>query len=200
MSSQDGPRTRVPDVSSEEAARPGVEVRRSARRRRTVTAYREGDRVVVLVPARLSAADEQHWVREMLRRLERGESRRRSRAPKSDASLAERAADLAERHLPECPAPASVRWVRPMRTRWASCTPAEGTIRVSERLRDMPTWVLDYVLVHELAHLLVPGHGEDFWRLVHRYPRAERAMGFLQGVSAAAGLAIEPDEDAPIAG
>ncbi|AUS81541.1 M48 family peptidase [Actinoalloteichus sp. AHMU CJ021] len=180
-------------------APPEVEVRRSARRRRTVTAFREGGKVVVLVPARLSAADEQRWVREMLRRLERGESRRRSRARKSDASLAVRARDLLGRHLPECPEPASVRWVPPMRTRWASCTPAEGTIRVSERLRDMPTWVLDYVLVHELAHLLVPGHGEDFWRLVHRYPRAERAIGFLEGVSAAAGLAIEPaDDSAPV--
>jgi hypothetical protein len=75
-----------------------------------------------------------------------------------------------------------------MAARWGSCTPADGTIRVSERLREMPGWVLDYVLVHELAHLLVPGHGADFWELVGRYPRAERARGYLEGVAAAAGL------------
>jgi predicted metal-dependent hydrolase len=66
-----------------------------------------------------------------------------------------------------------------MTTRWGSCTPATGTIRISDRLARMPGWVLDYVLVHELAHLAVPGHSPAFWRLVHRYPKAERAMGYL---------------------
>ena len=56
----------------------------------------------------------------------------------------------------------------------------------------MPSWVLDYVLVHELAHLRVPGHGPKFWALVDRYPRTERARGYLDGISAAAQLAIEP--------
>ena len=86
------------------------------------------------------------------------------------------------------PGPATVRWVPPMRTRWASCTPVDGTIRISERLRDAPGWVVDYVLVHELAHLLEPGHDARFWAWVHRYPRTERAIGYLEGLSAAAGL------------
>ena len=77
-----------------------------------------------------------------------------------------------------------------MSTRWASCTPADGTIRVSERLRDAPGWVVDYVLVHELAHLLEPGHDAAFWAWVRRYPRTERAMGYLEGLSAAAGLGL----------
>ena len=97
-----------------------------------------------------------------------------------------------------------MRWVPPMRTRWASCTPADGTIRVSERLRDVPAWVLDYVLVHELAHLLEPGHDARFWAWVHRYPRTERAIGYLEGLSAAAGLGLESidgeDVDAPTSG
>ena len=75
-----------------------------------------------------------------------------------------------------------MRWVPPMRTRWASCTPADGTIRISERLRDVPAWVLDYVLVHELTHLLEPGHDERFWAWVHRFPRSERAIGYLEGL------------------
>ena len=90
--------------------------------------------------------------------------------------------------------PTSVRWVTNMASRWGSCTPSDGTIRVSGRLRDMPSWVLDYVLVHELAHLLVPGHGADFWELVGRYPRSERARGYLEGVAAAAHLDRPGDE------
>jgi predicted metal-dependent hydrolase len=80
-----------------------------------------------------------------------------------------------------------------MRTRWASCTPATRTIRLSQRLKELPEWVQDYVLVHELAHLLVPGHGPRFWALVERYPRTARARGYLDGVSAAAGLGFAED-------
>jgi len=80
--------------------------------------------------------------------------------------------------------------VPPMRTRWGSATPADGSVRISERLRETPSWVLDYVLVHELAHLVEPGHTPAFWSLVRRYPRSERAIGYLHGLSAAAGLEI----------
>ncbi|ANZ36095.1 metal-dependent hydrolase [Lentzea guizhouensis] len=174
-------------------AEPRVEVRRSPRRRRMVSAYREGDTVVVLLPARMTKGEEKHWVAEMLSRLQRSETRRRSPARTSDEALMARCAELSARYLDALADPVSVRWVPPMRTRWASCTPSEGTIRVSERLRDVPPWVLDYVLVHELAHLLVPGHGKDFWEWVHRYPKSERAMGYLEGISAAAGLGLTED-------
>ena len=131
---------------------------------------------------------------EMLARLQRSETRRRSPARASDAALLARCAELSARHLGGNAVPTSVRWVPPMRTRWASCTPADGTIRVSERLREVPSWVLDYVLVHELTHLLVPGHGPDFWELVRDYPRTDRAVGYLEGLSAAAGWGITDDD------
>lgn len=169
---------------------PEIEVRRSARRRRTVSAYRDGARIVVLIPSRFSQAEEARWVAEMVQRLDAGARRRRG---SSDAALARRAAELSRAYLNNRAQPASVRWVPGMRTRWASCTPADATIRLSERLRDMPHWVRDYVLVHELTHLLVPGHGPDFWALVQRYPRTERARGYLDGVSAAAGLDLGED-------
>jgi predicted metal-dependent hydrolase len=172
---------------------PLVEVRRSKRRTRTVTAYREGDTLVVLIPARLSKAEEAHWVTEMQRRLLRGETKRRSPSKASDAALLARCAELSTRHLKGRAVPTSVRWVPPMRTRWASCTPADGTIRVSERLREVPGWVLDYVLVHELAHLLEAAHNARFWNLVRDYPRTDRAMGYLEGLSAAAGWGMTED-------
>ena len=165
-----------------------VEVRRSDRRRRMVSARREGDTVVVFIPGWMSDSEESRWVDEMVRRLERSEARRRSPARTGDDALRRRSVELSRRYLEARAQPTTVRWVPAMRTRWASCTPADGTIRISERLRDVPGWVVDYVLVHELTHLLEPGHDERFWAWVHRYPRSERAMGYLEGLSAAAGL------------
>lgn len=174
-------------------ADPRVEVRRSKRRTRTVTAYRDGDNLVVLIPARLSKAEEAHWVTEMQRRLLRGETKRRPPSKTSDAALLARCEELSARHFDGRAIPSSVRWVAPMRTRWASCTPVDGTIRVSERLRQVPTWVLDYVLVHELAHLLEAAHNARFWTLVRGYPKTDRAIGYLEGLSDAAGWGISED-------
>ena len=155
-----------------------------------VSARREGDTVIVFIPGWMSEDEESHWVDEMVRRLERSEARRRSPARAGDDALLRRSMELSRRYLDGRAEPVSVRWVAPMRTRWASCTPADATIRVSERLRDAPAWVLDYVLVHELAHLLEPGHDEAFWSWVQRYPRTERAIGYLEGLAAAAGLGL----------
>lgn len=179
-------RPRLVPVSSED-----VEVRRSRRRRRTVSAYREGGRTVVLIPASFSAAEEERWVERMLVRLDAGDRRRDA----TDEAIAARAAQLSKRYLGGHARPTSVRWVSTMGRRWASCTPAEGTIRVSDRLRDVPEHVLDYVLLHELAHLLVPGHGPAFWRLLGSYPRLERARGFLDGLAHAEGLPPGEDDD-----
>jgi len=183
----------VGHTPTEDPAGSAVEVRRSARRRRTVSAYRDGDRTVVLIPAKFSKAEERRWVAEMLERLEARELRRSSGPRRSDAALLARARQLSGSVFGGRAQPTSVRWVSNMTTRWGSCTPSDGTIRISGRLREMPTWVLDYVLVHELAHLVVAGHGADFWVLVGRYRRAERARGYLEGVAAAVHLDIEDD-------
>ena len=166
-----------------------VEVRRSARRRRTVSAYREEGQLVVLVPARMSRAEEGEWVRTMVARVTASERRRRP----SNRVLLERARELSALHLDGRAVPDSVRWVSNQHSRWGSCTPADRSIRLSDKLRGMPSWVVDYVLLHELAHLLQPGHGPDFWALLAGYPRLERARGYLQGVSATAGLTLTDD-------
>lgn len=174
---------------------PEVEVRRSRRRRRTVSAYRDGDRVIVLLPARMSRAEEREWVNVMLERLAAQERRRRP----SDQTLLARARTLVRRYLAELPddaAPTSVRWVTNQGSRWGSCTPADRTVRLSSRLQGMPRWVIDYVLLHELAHLIEPGHTERFWSLVGRYPRTERARGYLEGVAATADLPLSDLADA----
>jgi predicted metal-dependent hydrolase len=169
--------------------KPVVEVRRSQRRRRTVSAYRDGERVVVLIPDQFSRAEESEWVDRMLARL----AAREGRLARSDAELLARAARLINLYLPDYQgeaAPASVRWVTNQNGRWGSCTPADRTIRISHRIQDMPDWVIDYVLLHELAHLIVPSHNARFWQLVRRYPKTERARGYLEGVAAASGLPL----------
>jgi predicted metal-dependent hydrolase len=166
---------------------PYVDIRRSKRRTRTVSAYRDGERVVVLMPDRLSATEEARWVQTMLQRLEK----QRGRSRVSDEKLFARALDLACRYLPEGPEPTTVRWVANQNRRWGSCTPTDRSIRLSTRLQSMPGWVVDYVLVHELAHLVEPSHSGAFWNLVHRYPKSERAEGYLEGISAAANLSLD---------
>jgi predicted metal-dependent hydrolase len=161
-----------------------VEVRRSARRRRTVTAYREQGRTIVLIPAAFSPAEERRWVAQMVAKLQTREERRR-KSLGGDDDLMARARALSEAHLDGLAEPAAVRWVDNQNRRWGSCTPADRTIRLSSRLRAMPEYVVDYVLVHELVHLLEPGHNERFWGLVASYPRAERARGFLEGIEQA---------------
>ena len=158
-----------------------VEVRRSARRRRTVTAYRENGRTVVLIPAAFSAAEERRWVDQMVAKLQTREERRR-RNLGSDTELMTRATTLSDVYLAGRAVPVSVRWVDNQHRRWGSCTPSDRTIRLSSRLRGLPEFVVDYVLVHELAHLIEASHDQRFWDLVHAYPQAERALGFLEGV------------------
>ena len=161
---------------------PRIDVRRSKRRKRTVSARVEGETVVVLMPAGLPRSEEHRLIAQMLAKLARSGRRRGTRS--SDVELMERAGELSKKWLDGRAVPASVRWVPAMSTRWASCSPGSREIRISESLRDVPSYVLDYVVVHELAHLVVPGgHPPEFWQLVRCYPRTERAMGYLEAYS-----------------
>jgi predicted metal-dependent hydrolase len=147
-----------------------VEVVRSPRRRKTVAAREVNGVLRVSIPASMTKADEDRWVAEMVRRIT-------LRTSTAGVDLDRRAEQLADRYV--LPRPESIRWVDNQAWRWGSCTPADGAVRISSRLARDPGWVLDYVIVHELAHLLVPSHGQAFWTIVNRYPRTERARGFL---------------------
>lgn len=166
-----------------------VEVRRSARRKLTVTAYRERDAIVVLIPQRMSRADERKFVDDIVAKVLAREAK--MAVPPEDDALAGRAHRLSETYLaPElghAPQAREVTWVTNQNRRWGSCTPGTQRIRLSHRLRAMPSWVVDYVLLHELAHLVEPTHSSRFWRLVGRFPQAERAKGYLEGWHAAQG-------------
>jgi predicted metal-dependent hydrolase len=158
-----------------------VEVVRSRRRKRSTAAQMIGETLRIHLPSWMSADEERHWVDEWTRRF-----RRKMSADRID--LGQRATALARRY--DLPRPASIRWVD-METRWGSCTPAAGTVRISSAVARFPAWVLDYVIVHELAHLVYADHSPAFWWVVNRYPRTERARGYLIAKS---GM---PDDDGP---
>lgn len=148
-----------------------VEVVRSKKRRKTISALQVGEDLLrVSIPATLTEDEEQHWVDEMLRRFTK-------RAERDRVDLDVRARRLAEQY--GFPHPRSVRWVDNQSTRWGSCTPADATIRLSSRMVDFPAWVIDAVLVHELAHLVEVRHNARFDALCMRYPLTERATGYL---------------------
>jgi predicted metal-dependent hydrolase len=167
-------------VRADPRIRPGgavkIEVVRSPRRRKTITAERRNGAVVVRLPAGLSRAEERRWVDRMVTRLEERDRTERLNAGRHLRRAAERinrelfAGRLRWR---------SIRYVANQRDRYGSCTPDDGTIRISHRVAEYPQWVRDYVVTHELAHLVEPGHTARFYRMVDRYPYAERARGFL---------------------
>lgn len=162
------------------------QVRRSARRRNTMGIMREGGSLVVVVPQHLTRTQERELVPAFVSRYLQNEAARRP--PAGDAALTARAQQLFAAHLaePGQPRPTfSVAWSNRQQQRWGSCTTATGEIRLSERLRVMPDWVADYVLMHELSHLLERTHTARFHTLVARYPHSERAQGFLEGWQAA---------------
>jgi predicted metal-dependent hydrolase len=152
---------------------------RSSRRKNTSSAQRVGGRIVVRVPAGLTPTQEQETVNNLLLALER---QTRRRALNADRSLAERAAELNRKYFDSRLRYNSIEYVTNQQRRYGSCTPATGSIRISDRIATMPPWVLDYVIVHELAHLREANHSAAFWKLVNHYPLAERARGYLIAV------------------
>ena len=155
---------------------PHVEVRVSARRKKTAGAHWEGDRIVVVVPVHLRGDERDQMVESLSRRL----ARHRPHLHASDEHLEQRAVQLGRLSL-DGVAPSSIRWSKTQNKRWGSCTIQTGEIRISERLRVAPEWVLDAVIVHELAHLIEPNHSPRFTELERRYPRRGDADVFLEG-------------------
>ena len=147
-----------------------VQVVRSTRRKRTVGAQMKGDVLVITVPSWMSRAEEVVW-------RDRMADRYRRKADSDRVDLRERSTTLARRY--DLPRPREILWSDGMKSQWGSCTPSISTIRLSSRLAAFPSWVLDYVIVHELAHLVVLAHNDEFWRIVHQFPKSERAIGYL---------------------
>lgn len=84
-----------------------------------------------------------------------------------------------------------IKYVTNQTSKFGSCSPDQKRIRLSDRIADMPRWVQDYVIIHELAHLIHPNHSKKFWKKVHQYKYAERAKGYLIAI----GMLSQNDEE-----
>jgi len=170
---------------------PEFRVIRSSRRKRTLHAFRQNGVIEIHIPDRLSRRQEFDVIPEMIDLVLKRENRLR----KSDGALFEMCDQLLAEFLPEFSEfnerPISVTW-RVMRERWGSCTTVDKTIRISERLNSAPDYALRYVLFHELIHLRIAGHGDDFQEFLDRYADKERAEAFLEGYEA--GSVGSPEE------
>jgi predicted metal-dependent hydrolase len=158
-------------------APPEVEVRVSKRRKKTSEAKWVAGRIVVSVPAHLSVESRQKTVDWLVERLL---TRHQLQSGLTDDDLLARAIELSDRYLVGAH-PVSVRWVTNQTARWGSCSYYSGHIRLSHRLRVVPEWVLDSVLVHEVAHLTHADHSPAFHKLAGAYPRHKEAGIFLAG-------------------
>ena len=162
---------------------------RSTRRKKNISAYRQGGRIVVSIPARMSKADERAMVPEMVAKIRQQEAA----ATMSEERLSTRVDELLTELAPEISLrPSSINW-RGMRERWGSCTSTDRTIRISDRLKGAPDYVLDYVLFHEAIHLQFFDHGPEFKALLSRFPLEAQAEAYLSGYEAAENALTAPE-------
>jgi predicted metal-dependent hydrolase len=166
-----------------------IVVIRSTRRKKNISAYRQGGRIVVSIPARMSKADEREMVPQMVAKIRAQEAA----ATMSEETLQARVDELLTELAPEITLrPSSINW-RGMRERWGSCTGTDRTIRISDRLKGAPDYVVDYVLFHEAIHLQYFDHGPEFKALLARFPREDQAEAYLSGYEAAENALTAPE-------
>ena len=164
------------ELADEPAGRLPIKVIRSERRKKSSQARVVNGVIEVRIPSWMSAEEERETVESLTGRIERKRA-----IQETPIDLAERARSLAVRY--ELPVPHEIRWVTNQNTLWGSCSLFAGVIRISSRLTAVPDYVLDYVLLHELTHLIEPDHGPEFHALMERFPQAERAEGFLEAMA-----------------
>lgn len=170
-------RQRIGQLPSLPSDLPAYRVIRKERRRRSISAFRQGGVIEIHIPAKMSRRQEIEIIPEMISMVLRRESRSR----KTDLQLFQMGVELMLEYLPDFDVqPASINW-RSMSERWGSCTTVDRTIRISDRLVGSPAYVLNYIIFHELIHLQVPNHDSDFYNYLSRYADATKAEAFLEG-------------------
>ncbi len=153
-----------------------IKVIRSPDRKKTIQAKLVGETIVIYLPCGMHREEERKIIERMKKKIE---NKRLKRNINKDDYLIKRFTEFNNRYFQGALRVNSIEFVTNQEYRRGSCTPSNGTIRLSHKLLDMPKWVLDYVLMHEMSHLLHPDHSKAFWEKVSEYKYAERARGFL---------------------
>jgi predicted metal-dependent hydrolase len=153
-----------------------VKVIRTRRRRRSASARMVKDTLLVRVPHRISEDDLQSIIKDFMAKIEKKLLKKQLNA---DQDLVRRAKELNKEFFSGKLRFCSIEYVTDQNSKFGCCDHGRRKIRISHHVAAMPAWVRDYVLVHELSHLVYPDHGADFWRLVAGYKHTERAKGYL---------------------
>lgn len=157
------------------AAIPPVSIRLSARRKKTVAVREEGDGFLIRAPATIGEAELRRISVELV-----GKALSSRRHTIGNNELAERAAQLNNKYLGGRATVKEIKFVTNMNTRWGSCSVQSKRIRIAHQLQDVPGYVLDAVIIHELIHTFVPNHGPEFRRWEAHTPHLEKAQGYLE--------------------
>ncbi|MBU1125886.1 MAG: M48 family metallopeptidase [Candidatus Omnitrophica bacterium] len=153
-----------------------IKVIRSRKRMRTVSARVEQDTLIVHAPAILPQERLDKIVLDFKSRFER---KKLKEDLKKKQDLAQVAAGLNAKYFGNQLKINSIEYVTTQNRKFGCCDYTQARIRISHRIGLMPAWVRDYVVVHEMAHLIEPNHSRAFWNIVFRYRLAERAKGYL---------------------
>ncbi len=148
--------------------------------------------ITLRVPRQMTRAQIEQLIQDIAPRI----ARQRQRAHRqADVNLTERANQINREYFDGELHWHTIRWVKNMNRRLGSCTTGgttDGDIRISERIRGWPDYVVNYILAHEICHRKYPNHSEEFWQYLDRYPYVEKALGFIEGIAHAQGS--DPDE------
>ncbi|MCK4979921.1 MAG: M48 family metallopeptidase [Candidatus Delongbacteria bacterium] len=150
-----------------------VVIQRSKRRKKTLQAVLKGNTVKILAPFTAGDTEINKFLDKFLKKLERKDI-----ILNNDKELLSRAQKLKKKFIPDAP-DFTIVFQESLKRTWGKCFTNQRKIVINPVLATYPKWVLDYVIVHEIAHLLIPNHGKEFRELVNRFKLKERAVGFL---------------------
>ena len=153
-----------------------VEIIRSTRRRKTIQAKLVDDVLKIYLPNGLTEREEEKWISYMKDRF-----LKKRKLIGDEKLLMERAKRINKKFF-NGSLDFTIKYVSNQNKRFGSCTPETKMIRISDRVAKMPSWVQDYVILHELTHLIHPNHSKEFWEKVNEYKYTERAKGYLIAV------------------
>jgi predicted metal-dependent hydrolase len=168
-----------------------VTVEADPRLRKTARWLLRDNTITLRVPPKMTRPQIEQIIEEITPRITRQRKRARRQ---TDPNLMERAEALNRQYFGGELSWHSIRWVNNMEHRLGSCTTGgttDGDIRISERIRKWPAYVVDYILAHEICHRKYPNHSPEFWDYLARYPFVEKALGFIEGIAFAEGVSAD---------